>query len=65
MTISGPDRPKIPIYVGLDAEGEITNHIIMSKTKNEEKQAGESTQSRRRRKIRLDTPSHSLKKIIT
>ena len=65
MTISTPDRPKLQIYVGRDAEGEIPNHIIMSKTKNEKKQAGESTQSRRRRTIRLDTPSHSLKKIIT
>ena len=46
MTISAPDRPKIPIYVGRDAEGQITtNHIIMAKTKNEKKQAGESTKS--------------------
>ena len=41
MTVSAPERPKIPIYVGRDAEGEITNHIIMAKTKNEEKQTGE------------------------
>ena len=40
MTISPPDRPKIPIDVGRNAEGEITNHIIMAKTKNEEKQSG-------------------------
>ena len=45
MTISAPDRPKFPIYVGRDAEGEITNHFIMAKTKNEEKQSGESTKS--------------------
>ena len=43
MTISAPDRPKIPFYVGRDADGEITNNIIMAKTKNEEKQPGEST----------------------
>ena len=29
--VSAPNRPKIPIYVGRDAEGEITNHIIMAK----------------------------------
>ena len=65
MTISAPDRPKIPIYVGRDAEGQITtNHIIMAKTKNEKKQAGESTKSPKK-KTRLDTFSHSLKKNIT
>ena len=45
MNISAPDRPKIPIYVGRDAEGEITNHIVMAKTKTEEKQSGENTKS--------------------
>ena len=45
MTISAPDRPKIPIYVGRDAEGGITNHIVMAKTKTEEKQSGENTKS--------------------
>ena len=44
-TVSAPDRPKIPIFVGRDAEGEITNHIIMAKTKNEEKQMGEYQKS--------------------
>ena len=28
--------------MGRDAEGEITNHIIMAKTENEEKQIGEN-----------------------
>ena len=45
MTISAPYRPKIPIYVGRDAEGEITNHIVMAKTKTEEKQSGENAKS--------------------
>ena len=45
MTISAPDRPKVPIYVGRDAEGEITNYIVMAKTKTEEKQSGENTKS--------------------
>ena len=45
MTVSAPERPKIPINVGRDAEGEITNHIKMAKTKNEEKQTGEKIKS--------------------
>ena len=49
MTISAPDRPKIPIYVGRDAEGEITNHIVMVKTKTEEKQSGENTKSSKKK----------------
>ena len=64
MTISAPDRPKTPSHVGRDAEGEITNHIIMAKTKNAKKQSGESTKSPKK-KIRSNTFSHLLKKIIT
>ena len=45
MTVSAPERPKIPIYVGRDAEGEVTNHIIMAKTKTEEKQTDENIKS--------------------
>ena len=33
MTIPAASTPKTPIYVGRDANGEITNHIIMAKTK--------------------------------
>ena len=49
MTVSAPDRPKIPIYVGRDAEGKITNHIRMAKTKKEEKQTGENTKSSKKK----------------
>ena len=45
ISISAPNKPKIPIYVGRDADGEITNHIIMAKTKAEEKQANEGPKS--------------------
>ena len=45
MPISAPTRPKIPIYVGRDAEGEITNHMVMAKTKTEEKQLTENQKS--------------------
>ena len=61
MTVSAPDRPKIPIYVDRDAEGETTNHIIMAKTKNEEKQMGENIKSKKK-KIRLDILFHLSKK---
>ena len=45
MPISAPDGPKILIYVGRDAEGEITNHVVMAKTKTEETQSGENAKS--------------------
>ena len=45
MSISAPNKPKIPIYVCRDADGEIKNHIIMAKTKAEEKQANEGPKS--------------------
>ena len=45
MPISAPTRPKIQIYVGRDAEGEITNHMVMAKTKAEEKQLTENQTS--------------------
>ena len=34
--ITAPSRPKIPIHVGRDADGEITDHIIKAKTKTDE-----------------------------
>ena len=43
MTV--PSRPKLPIYVGRDAEVEITNQIIMAKTKTREKHQKESQNS--------------------
>ena len=67
MTISAPDRPKVPIYVGRDAEGEITNYIVMAKTKTEEKQSGENTKSPKKIssvRYRIHN-SHLLKKTIT
>ena len=45
MTISATNRTKIPIYVGRDADGEFTNHIIMAKTKTEERHQNESQKS--------------------
>ena len=48
-TFSAPDRAKI--YVVRDAEGEITNHIVMAKTKTEEKQSGENTKSPKKKNL--------------
>ena len=45
LSISAPIRPKIPIYVGRDGEGEITNHIIMARNKTEEKKLAEGPKS--------------------
>ena len=45
MPILAPTRPEKPIYVGRDAEGEITNHMVMAKTKTEEKQLTEDQKS--------------------
>ena len=45
LSVSAPIRPKIPIYVGRDGEGEITNHIIMARNKTEEKNLAEGPKS--------------------
>ena len=45
LSISAPIKPKIPIYVGRDGEGEITNHIIMARNKTEEKNLAEGPKS--------------------
>ena len=37
LSVSATNRPKIPIYVGRDADEDITNHIVMVRTKTEEK----------------------------
>ena len=45
MSISAPNKPILPIYVGHDANGEITNHMNMARTKLEEKQLNEGPKS--------------------
>ena len=42
---SAPNKPKIPIYVGRDADGKITNHMVMARNKTEERQANEGPKS--------------------
>ena len=51
LSISAPTRPKIPIYVGRDADGEITNHIVMARTKTEVKQVAEGSKSPNRKNL--------------
>ena len=49
LSISAPNRPKIPIYVGRDADGEITNHMVIARTKTEEPQLAAETKSPKKR----------------
>ena len=36
LSVLAENRPKIPIYVSRNNEGEVSNHIIMTRTKVEE-----------------------------
>ena len=47
---TAPNRPKIPIYVGRDADGEITNHMWMARTKTEERQLAAETKSPKKKR---------------
>ena len=51
LSISASIRPKIPIYVGRDGEGEITNHIIMARNKTEEKNVAEGPKSPKKNSV--------------
>ena len=53
LSVLAPNRPKIPIYVGREADGEITNHMVMARTKTEERQlASESKSLKKRSSVR-------------
>ena len=47
LSILAPNQPKIPIYVKRDADGEITNHIVMARTKTEERQLAADSKSQK------------------
>ena len=49
LSISAPNRPKRPIYVGRVANGVITQHIVMTRTKTEERQLAAETKSPKKR----------------
>ena len=43
LSVSASNKPKIPIYVGRNADGDITNHIVMPRTKTEPHRRTEGT----------------------
>ena len=45
LSILEPNKLKIPIKVGRDTEGEITNHMVMARTKIKERQLASETKS--------------------
>ena len=45
ISISEPNKPKIPINVGRDTDGKLTNYLVLAKAKTEEKQANEGQKS--------------------
>ena len=49
LSVLAPNRPKIPIYVGRDDDGEITNHMLMARTKTEEQQLASDSKSPKKR----------------
>ena len=51
-SISASNKPKIPVYMGRDADGEITNHMVMARTKTEERQLNEGQKSARKNLVR-------------
>ena len=61
IIISAPSRPKIPIYVGRDADREITNHIIRARNKTEERQLNEGPKSPKK-KISVRYPIYFVEK---
>ena len=38
LSVSAPNRPKIPIFVGWYVDGKPSNHLIMARTKAKERQ---------------------------
>ena len=57
MTISAPNRLKIPYYVGPDAEGGITSHRLMARTTTEEKPLNEGSKSPKKKNL-VRNPFH-------
>ena len=49
LSILAPNKPKRPIYARRDAEREITNHMVMARTKTGERQLASEMKSRKKR----------------
>ena len=47
LSVSSNNRPKIPVYVTRNGEGEVSKHIIMARTKFEEKAMTEDSPNTR------------------
>ena len=61
LSVSASNKPKIPIYVGRDADGDITNHIVMATTKTEEKHLADGPKSPKK-KNSVRYPFHFVEK---
>ena len=48
MCLSVNKRPKIPIYVTRNGDGEVSNHIIMARSKCEEKALAEKSPKKKK-----------------
>ena len=64
ISISAPNKPKIPIYVGRDADGGILNHLVMARTKTQERQLHEGQKSPKR-KNSVRNPFYFVEKTTT
>ena len=47
LSVSAERKPKFPIYVSRDEEGDVTNYLVMAKTKAEEKAVDEQPKKKK------------------
>ena len=52
LSILAPNKSKIPIYVGRDAEWEIANYVVMARAKTEERQSASKAKSPKKIPVR-------------
>ena len=64
LSVSASNKPKTPCYVGRDADGDITNHIVMARTKTEEKHLADGPKSPKK-KNSVRYPFHFVEKTTT
>ena len=64
ISILASNKPKFPTYVGRDADDEITNLTVMTRTKNEERQANEGPKSTKKKNL-VSYPLKLKRQIIT
>ena len=49
LSVLAANRPKIPLYIGRDADGEITNQMVMARTKTKEWQLASDSKSQKKK----------------